>query len=137
VFLDLNEAAQWASLAASLTLPVPGLPRFKTVGWRNATIEWETKNKPDRHDKTKFGFVLDICKANARDDCFKEIVEKAALKVRTLEVNGKPVHIFSTLLSKFIEPDTSYLARCVGLANTFHAICMILCVSLFTCESVV
>lgn len=87
------------------------MPRFKHVGWRNATIEWETKYKPDRNDKTKFGFDLEICKASSRDECFKDVIEKTSLKVRTQDVLGRPVHTFSTHFSKFVEPDTSYLVR--------------------------
>lgn len=65
-FRDWQDLSKWNLLVASLTLPMPSMPRIVSTGRDNATISWHSSYTATSADKVDFGFNLLYCR-NAPD----------------------------------------------------------------------
>lgn len=65
-FRDWQDLSKWNLLVASLTLPMPSMPRIVSIGRDNATINWHSSYTAASADKVDFGFNLLYCR-NAPD----------------------------------------------------------------------
>jgi len=65
-FREWQDLSKWNLLVASLTLPMPTMPRIVSTGRGNATISWHSSYTAASADKVDFGFNLLYCR-NAPD----------------------------------------------------------------------
>ena len=107
---DVNDAALWNTLITSLTLPVPGTPRFLNIGLTSAEIEWSSYFAPSKLDKTAFGFVLEVCEAANKSVCFQRDYERSKLLEKVAKKDADSL-IFQITLTTFLSSGQDYIAR--------------------------
>ena len=108
--LDLSEAASWANLITSLTLPMPTVPVIYDTDLSSATVEWSSHFSPSSVDKTVFGFTLRLCEARNKSLCYVQDFpkEKLAGNPSVKDVNSI---VYQARITKFLVPGVDYVAR--------------------------